>query len=62
MNEFFAERAKLVRDLADRADPFTKIRLLKLAERYDEGLPPKPMDQRKEPIGLPRVSIGPGER
>ena len=62
MNEFFAERAKLVRDLADRADPFTKIRLLKLAERYDERLPPKPMHQRKEPIGLPPVSIGPAEQ
>ena len=37
-DEFFAERVKLVRQLADRADPFTKIRLLKLAERYDERL------------------------
>jgi hypothetical protein len=48
--------------LADRADPFTKIRLLKLAERYDERLPPKPMHQSKEPIGLPPVSIGPAEQ
>jgi hypothetical protein len=52
MNEFFAERVKLVRQLADRADPFTKIRLLKLAEGYEErlGLRSKAMHQLKEPI------------
>ena len=60
MNEFFAERVALVRQLADRADPFTKNRLLKLAERYEErlGLRSKPMHQRKEPIGLPPINIG----
>jgi hypothetical protein len=63
MNEFIAERAKLVRQLADKADPFTKIRLLMLAEAYDQrlGLRAK-LVQRKEPIGLPTISIGLTER
>ena len=38
MDEFMAERVELVRQLADKADPFTKIHLLKLAERYDNRL------------------------
>jgi hypothetical protein len=38
MKEFIEERARLVRLLADKADPFTKVRLLKLAEKYDEQL------------------------
>ena len=60
MNDFIAERVKLVRQLADKADPFTRTRLLKLAERYEErlGLPSRAMHQRKEHIGLPSVSIG----
>jgi hypothetical protein len=64
MDEFIAERVKLVRQLADRADPFTKIRLLKLAERYDEtlGLPSKAVRQSRVPIGLPPISIGSSER
>ena len=60
MDEFIAERVKLVRQLADRADPFTKVRLLKLAERYEDklGLPSKAMRQSKVPIGLPPISTG----
>jgi hypothetical protein len=44
MNEFIEERARLVRILADKADPFTKVRLVELAEKYDEqlGLGSKP--------------------
>jgi hypothetical protein len=44
---------RLIRLMADKADPFTKVRLLKLAEGYDErfGLRSKPMHPRKEPIG-----------
>ena len=38
MEEFIEERAKLVRSLADKADPFIKIRLIKLAERYEHAL------------------------
>ena len=43
MTEFIEERAKMVRSLADKADPFIRRRLLMLAERYDSRLasPPK---------------------
>ena len=33
--QFRKQRAELVRDLADKADPFIKQRLLGLAERYE---------------------------
>jgi hypothetical protein len=41
VQKFIEERAKIVRSLADNADPFTKRRLLALADRYDRqlGLP-----------------------
>jgi hypothetical protein len=41
METFIEERAKLMRSLADNADPFIKRRLLMLAEQYDRqmGLP-----------------------
>jgi hypothetical protein len=60
MDKFIADRANLVRLLADRADPFTRIRLLKLAEIYDEKLrpPSEAVHQRKEPIRFPMLSIG----
>lgn len=36
MNEdLYRQQAQRVRDLADKADPFTKKRLLDLAEKYD---------------------------
>jgi hypothetical protein len=36
MNEEFSEqRMRLIQDLADKADPFTKKRLLDLAKRYN---------------------------
>lgn len=36
MNEdFYRERAREVRDIAAKADPFIKQRLLDLADRYD---------------------------
>jgi hypothetical protein len=64
MNEFIEERARLVRMLADKADPFTKVRLVKLAEKYDErlGLGSRPARQRKMPIGLPQISMSASER
>src|SRR5215467_14571637 len=45
MNEqFFHDRAKTVRDLAERADPHTKRRLLDLASRYEKKpRPPTPL-------------------
>jgi hypothetical protein len=35
-DEFNKQRASLVRDLASRADPFIKRRLLDLAARYEK--------------------------
>ena len=61
MDEFIEERAKLVRLLAEMADPFTKVRLLKLADHYDSRLRPPPKVVR-QPIGLPPISIGSSER
>ena len=34
-NEFYREQALRARDLSEKADQFTKKRLLALAERYD---------------------------
>jgi len=34
-DEYFKERARVVRTIADKADPFTKKRLLALAEKHD---------------------------
>jgi hypothetical protein len=49
MNEqFFHDRAKAVRDLAERADPHTRRRLLDLASRYEKKpRPPAPLVQPK---------------
>ena len=33
--EFFKERARLIRELADKADPATKRRLVDLLTRYE---------------------------
>ena len=37
-DEFLRERARAVRSIADKADPFTKKRLLDLAEKYDGSI------------------------
>ena len=39
-DDFFKERARAVRAIADKADPFTKKRLLDLADKYDDKLMP----------------------
>lgn len=49
--DFNKERAILVRDLADKADPFTKKRLLDLANRYEAGVPAK-----TKPLALPEIN------
>ena len=56
MNDFIAERVKLVREMAERADPFTKVRLLKLAEIYDERLGRAPKARLKVPMAYPLIS------
>jgi hypothetical protein len=55
METFIEERAKLVRSLADNADPFIKRRLLMLAERYDRQLGCGPLPFQHQPFKkLPR--------
>ena len=64
IKEFIEQRARLVRMLADKVDPFTKARLVKPAEKSDEqlGLGSKLTRHRKIPIGLPQISISASER
>jgi hypothetical protein len=51
MNEpFYKERARQVRAIAETADPFTRKRLLELANRY-EGSTPRRLTR------LPTVSV-----
>ena len=37
-DDFYKQRAREVRDIAAKADPFIKQRLLDLADRYDRHL------------------------
>ena len=45
-DEFNKQRAKILRELAERADPFIKKRLLNLVERYEPRRQSMPIDQR----------------
>ncbi|MGY8661307.1 hypothetical protein Q3C01_02910 [Bradyrhizobium sp. UFLA05-109] len=45
-DEFNKQRARILRDLAEQADPFIKRRLLKLVERYEPKRPNAPIDQQ----------------
>jgi hypothetical protein len=38
---YFKEQAARVRNIASLADPFTKKKLLALAEKYDSAKPPR---------------------
>lgn len=49
--EFLRDHARTVRDLADKADPFTRKRLLELAAKYEI----KP----RRPTPLPSISVKP---
>ncbi|KWV58193.1 hypothetical protein AS156_35920 [Bradyrhizobium macuxiense] len=49
-DEFNRQRARLVRDLADRADPFIKRRLLDLASRYEQP-------RKTKPLVLPPINV-----
>jgi hypothetical protein len=51
LDDFNKERAILVRDLADKADPFTKKRLIDFANRYEAGLAVK-----TGPLRLPTIN------
>jgi len=57
MNEdFYKQQAKRARDLAQKADPFTRGRLLELASRYDAkvGASTRASKMIEPPIPLPR--------
>jgi hypothetical protein len=45
-DEFNKQRAKILRELAEKADPFIKKRLLNLVERYEPRRQSMPIDQR----------------
>jgi len=49
--EFIEGRVKKLRELAERADPFIRKRLLRLAEDYERRLP---VPRRREPQGSRR--------
>ncbi|WP_230646767.1 hypothetical protein [Bradyrhizobium sp. Leaf401] len=64
MEEFYRGFAQRARDLAEKADPFTRRRLLDLAQRYD--LKSRPSGSAR-PLPPPRTNppstlfAGPGE-
>jgi hypothetical protein len=62
--EFYRQRAQRMRDLAERADPFTGKRLLDLADGYDVkgGGPSRASRAIERPLPLPRANPKPGYR
>lgn len=64
MEEFYSGYAQRARDLAEKADPFTRRRLLDLAKRYDAKSKP---GGSARPLPPPRITppatlfAGPGE-
>ena len=65
-DDFYKQRAREVRDIAAKADPFIKQRLLDLADRYDgkrktsiTSLPSAPaVAQNPPPARSPSVTAG----
>jgi hypothetical protein len=54
--EFYRQQAQRVRDLAEKADPFTRQRLLDLASRYDAEAGSPSMASRTVERPLPRTT------
>ncbi|WP_354211611.1 MULTISPECIES: hypothetical protein [unclassified Bradyrhizobium] len=64
MEEFYRGFAQRARDLAEKADPFTRRRLLDLAKRYDaQGKPGSRPVGRPSPRATPPAAVfsGAGE-
>jgi hypothetical protein len=57
-NEFYQERARHIRELADKADPFIRKRLLDLAGNYDSIVRRSPRTTAIMPPNLPGVPAG----
>jgi hypothetical protein len=57
--EFYRQQAQRVRDLAEKADPFTRRRLLDLAGRYDARAGSPSMASRMIERPLPRTTQPP---
>ncbi|MGY3356401.1 hypothetical protein ACVWZK_003064 [Bradyrhizobium sp. GM0.4] len=66
-HEFYQGLALRVRTLAEKADPFTRRRLLDLAKRYDAKGGSRPANSVERPLPVPRTTppatifSGPGE-
>ncbi|QQO20630.1 hypothetical protein JJB98_12280 [Bradyrhizobium diazoefficiens] len=56
MEEFYRGFAQRARDLAERADPFTRKRLLDLAQRYDVRSKP-PISGGARPLPPARTTL-----
>jgi hypothetical protein len=54
MREFIEERARLIRSLADKADPSTRLRLLTLAEKYETRVGDG-VDGNSQQVKLPKM-------
>ena len=53
-HEFYRGLAQRVRDITERVDPFTKRRLLELAELYAvKGIRPEPAPRTERPFPIP---------
>ncbi|WP_407122370.1 hypothetical protein [Bradyrhizobium sp. STM 3561] len=63
MEEFYRGFAQRARDLAEKADPFTKRRLLDLAKRYDLRSNGSTQGRAPAPRATPPTTLfsGPGE-
>ena len=59
MSEFIEERAKVIRSMASTADPFAKLRLLALAQKYESqlGKPSRAAREIQTSARLPPVGI-----
>jgi hypothetical protein len=60
-DDFCKQHAQRVRDLADKADPFTRKRLLDMAHKYDAktGKPSGASRMIERPIPVPPDQIRP---
>jgi hypothetical protein len=64
MSEFIEERTRVIRTMASTADPFTKLRLMALAEKYERqlGKPSRAVREIQTPARLHPVGLSSSER